>query len=217
MFKRYMYSFAGLFCLLVVYWLTLLPILSIRTNLESRHYVLALLIWAVLAFAFVLPALATIVKKVWFFRGLGEPVVLDLLQDLLLAVNDHDSPVSVHKHGRKMVVSWRYQEPHWAERMEKNGMTRLYELWLRFDNDTKTVTMTDRYRSVNWDLSPIAVKTGWRALGSPIFKVDTGPEWGVGNYEDTIPQDYTYSEGEIKSPVLNTILNNGWNVRFSLF
>ena len=217
MFKRYLYSFIGLFCLLVVYWLALLPILAIRTNLESRHYALALLIWAVLAAAFVLPALATLVKKVWFFRGQGEPVVLELLQDLLLAVNEHDVPVSIRKRGRKILVSWRYEEPHWAERMEKGGMTRLFELWLRFDNNTKTVTMIDRYRSVNWDLSPIVVKTGWLALGSPFFKVDTGPEWGVENYEDTIPQDYTYRESEIKSPVLNTILKNGWNVRFSLF
>ena len=217
MFKRYLYTFVGLICLLVVYWLTLLPILAVRTSLESSHYGLALLIWAILAALFFLPALAMILKKAWFFRSQGEPVVLDLLQELLLAVNEHDAPVSVLKRGRKMVISWRCKEPHWGERMEKSGMTRLYELWLRFDNNTKTVTMTDRYRSVNWDLSPIVVRTGWLVLGKPYCKVEIGPEWGVENYEDTIPQDYTYSESEIKSPVLNTILKNGWNVRFSLF
>lgn len=217
MFKRYLYSLAGFLCLLVIYWLTLLPILSVRTSLDTGQYGLALLIWAVLAAAFLLPALAIILKKAWFFRGQGEPVVLDLLQDLLLAVNEHDAPVSVQKRGRKMAASWRYQEPKWSERMEKKGMTRLFELWLRFDNNTKTVTMTDRYRSVNWDLSPIVVKTGWLALASPLCRVRIGPDWGIENYEDTIPEDYTFSEQEIKSPFLNTILRNGWNVRFSLF
>ena len=95
-------------------------------------------------------------------------------------------------------------------------MTRLYELWLRFDNNTKTVTMTDRARSLNWDLSPITVKTGRLSLPTPFYRVEIGPEWGVENYNDTIPQDFSYTPDEIKAPILNTILKNGWNVRFSL-
>jgi len=217
MIKRYFYLLAGILLLLGTYWLTLLPILAIRTNLETKYFGVALAIWGLLAALFFLPALAVIIKNVWFFKGKGEPVVLDLLQSILLGVNELEAPVTVRKHGKKLVVSWRCSEPQWCELIEKSGMHRLYELWLRFDNNTKTVSMTDRYRSVNWDLSPITVKTGRFSFSKPFFKIALGREWGVENYEDTPSQEYTYSQNEIKSPVLNSILRNGWNVRFTLF
>jgi hypothetical protein len=217
MFKRYFYTFLGILSLLGMYWLALLPILAVRTNLETRHYGLALIVWGVLAGVFFFPALAIILKKAWFFRGGGEPVVLDLLHSILMQVNDLDAPVTVGRQGKKLVCTWRYKEPHWCERLEKSGMNRLYELWLHFDNSTKTVTMSDRYRSINWDLSPVSVKTGWLSYSKPYFAIKKGREWGVENYEDTDPDGYTFSPNEIKSPVMNTILKNGWNVRFSLF
>lgn len=86
-----------------------------------------------------------------------------------------------------------------------------------FEDKTKTVVMTDKYRSVDWTLSPIKLKTGWFALSKPYFRVSTGSEWGVENYVDSDPDDYSFSPNEIKSPFMNTILKNGWNVRFSLF
>ncbi|HHO47372.1 MAG TPA: hypothetical protein ENN06_02780 [Desulfobacteraceae bacterium] len=217
MFKRYLYTFLGIVSLLGVYWLALLPVLAVRTGLEAKQYVIALIIWGVLAAVFLVPGLAAILKSVWFFRGSGEPVVLDLLHSVLMKVNDIDAPVTVRRQGKKLVCTWRCHEPHWCERLEKSGMRRLYELWLRFDNSTKTVIMTDRYRSINWDLSPVSVKTGWLSWSRPFFKVQTGDQWGMENYEDGVPEEYTFSPNEIKSPVMNTILKNGWNVRFSLF
>lgn len=217
MLKRYLYTLLGIAALSGIYGMTLLPILAVRASLETGNYGIALIVWGVLAGIFLFPALAVIVGKVWFFRGRGEPVVLDLLLSLLMKVNDIDAPVSVIKRGKKLVCTWRYTEPHWCERLEQKGMKRLYELWLRFDNSTKTVTLTDRYRSVNWVLSPVTVKTGWMSYSKPLFGVRTGDEWGVENYADTGPDDYAFNPHEIKSPVMNTILKNGWNVRFSLF
>lgn len=216
MFKRRLYTTGCLLLLFTIYGLTLLPLMAVRSHLESGQYLLAILIWVVLCALFFIPALAFIIRKVWFFEGKGEPIVLDLLQSILDSVNDLDAPVTSKKHGRKRIVTWRYADPGWCEHLEKSGMDRIYELWLRFDNTTKTVFMTDRYRSVNWDLSPVSVRTGRFSWSRPYFKVETGPEWGVENYQDTTPRDYAFEPGEIKSPIMNSILKNGWNVRFNL-
>ena len=217
MIKRYLSSFLAIVLLLVLYLLSLLPILAVRHNLEPRQFVYSLLIWGILAGMLLVPALAFIMKKTWFFRGRGEPVVLDLLQDVILGVNELDCPVAVRKKGKKMIASWRCHDADWCEQFAESGMKRLYELWLRFDNHTKTVILTDRYRSVNWDLCPISVKTGRFSFSKPFFKVEIGKEWGVDNYRDTVPDDYSFTPSEIKSPVLSTIIQNGWNARFSLF
>ena len=217
MFKRYVYTVFGLVALCGIYFLFLFPILVIRPNLDGKQFVLALIVWGVIAGIFFIPALAVIMKKVWFYQGKGEPVVLDLLQKVLVSVNKYDAPVAVKKQRKKVVVTWRYRDQTWCERLEKSGMKRMYELWLTFDDNTKTVSMADRYRTVNWDLSPISVKTGWFAFSKPFLKIELGNEWGVENYKDTVPEDYAYTPNEIKSPVVNTIIKNGWNVRFTLF
>jgi hypothetical protein len=216
MFKRYIKTAAGFLSLFFIYFLALSPILAVRRHLDSTQFAVALIIWGVLAGLFFIPAAAMIIRRSWFFRGSGEPVVLELLRAMLLEVNTMDAPVEVREQRRKITVTWRLHDKHWCERIEKTGMKRVYELWLYFDNSTKTVTMSDKYRSVNWDMSPIAVKKGWLVLSRPFFKVTTGSEWGIENYRDTSPESYSYSPEEIKSPVMNTMLKNGWNVRFSL-
>jgi hypothetical protein len=217
MLKRYLQTGSGFILLFFIYFLALVPILVIRTKLENTSFVIAVVIWGLLAGLFFVPAAAMIIRKVWFFNGKGEPIVLDLLQSLLLEVNDLEAPLQVKKQRKRFIITWRLEDQRWCERIEKTGRKRLYELWLSFDNNTKTVTMSDKYRSVNWDLSPVAVKTGWLVLSKPFFQIKTGSEWGVENYEDTMIEDYSFSPEEIKSPILNTILRNGWNVRFSLF
>jgi hypothetical protein len=217
MLTRYTKTGLGFIFLFIFYYITLFPILVIRANLENKYFILAVAVWGILVAISFLPAAAAILKKVWFFHGKGEPVVLDLLHSLLLEANQMEAPVQVTKQRRKFMVSWRHKEQSWCERLEKSGKKRLYELWLTFDNNTKTVTMSDKYRSTNWDLSPIALQTGWFAFSRPFFKVKIGSEWGVENYQDTPPEEYGFSPNEIKSPIMNTILKNGWNVRFSLF
>jgi len=217
MFKRYFYTANGLIILLIIYGLALLPILAVRSNLENKSFAFALMIWGIVAGLFFIPALTIIIKKAWFFRGSGEPVVQELLRSMILGINDLNAPIQVRSHKKKLALTWRYQDRNWCEQMEKIKLKKLYELWLSFDNNTKTVTLTDKIRSVDWSLSPIKVKTGRMAFSKPLFKVETGEEWGIENYEDTAPNDYTFHPQEIKAPVMNTILKNGWNVRFSLF
>lgn len=217
MLTRSMKMFFGVILYLIFFSLALIPILVIRPHIESVHYAIAATIWALGTALFFFPALAIIIKKAWSFTGEGEPAPLEQLHKRLLQTNEFNSPVSVSKVKNKLVATWKHQDQSWCELLEKTKMKKLYELWMVFDNNTKTVVMTDKYRSADWRLSPIKVETGWLALSKPYFKVKTGPEWGIDNYTDSNPDDYGFAPNEIKSPFLNTILKNGWNVRFSLF
>lgn len=217
MFMRSIKTLLGVIIYILFFSLALIPILIIRPHIENIHYTIAATTWAVGTALFFIPALAIIIRKVWVFQGKREPVPLGHIEEVLLETNTFDAPVSVKRSGRKLVATWRHQDQDWCELLEKTKMKRLYELWMDFDNHTKTVVMTDKYRSADWKLSPIKVKTGWFAYSKPYFNVATGKEWGVENYTDSSPDDYSFSPKEIKSPFLNTILKNGWNVRFSLF
>ena len=214
---RYIKTFSGVILYMLLSFIALVPVLVSRLNIENIHYTIAVTIWGVGVCLFFFPALAIIIKKAWYFEGKKEPIALDQLKQILLEINTFNAPVSVQNLKKNIMITWRHHDQIWCELLEEAKLKKMYELWLHFDNSTKTVTMSDKYRSIDWTLSPIKLETGWFAYSKPYFKVATGKAWGVENYKDSDSNDYNFSPNEIKSPVLNTIIKNGWNIRFNLF
>ena len=217
MIKRYFLTIIAFLLLLLGYALTLIPLVIIGTGLEQQTHLLGFGIWGLLVLGSLIPALSMIISKIWFFQGHGEPVALKILQKKLLAVNHGNGPVQVQEKKKKFIVTWHYANPQWCELMNRMGMDKLYELHLVFDNATKTVVIADKIRSLRFVDCPEKVKTGFIAKPKPFLKVNLGKQWSIDNYTGAQPQDYSFQPGEIKSPVLGSILKCGWNVRFSYF
>lgn len=217
MFRRYVKTFGLFLFLLLCYGLSLLPLMLVRPHLQSQPFLGAFFIWLLL-FVLSLPfLLRTIIRRAWFFKGKGEPVIMDLLESMLMGVNDFRAPVIARKKRGRLMLSWRCNEPQWCEWMALEGVRKNYELRLRFDRNTRTVSMIDRVRSVDFELCPIKVKSGFIAKPRFYCGVQTGPEWGLKNFKNTTADQYRFKPQELKSPIFNTIIANGWNVRFDLF
>lgn len=216
MIMRYLLTILAFLALLFVYSLTLIPLALVSSGLSQEKHLLSFSIWGTLVLLSLFPALALIIRKIWFFKGAGEPITLKGLQDKLMQINAAQGPVQIVKKKRKWVVTWKYQEKLWCELMSHTGLTRLYELHLYFDDATKTVQLADRVRKIKFNDCPDRVKKGIFARPRPLLKVRLGKQWGVENYKDRQPHDYDFRPIEIKSPVMGTILKNGWNVRFRL-
>ena len=217
MFSRYLKTTILLACLLLGYGLSLLPLMLVRPHLQVQPFVGALCIWLLLC-AVTLPfLLRAVIARAWFFKGKGEPVIKELLESLLLGINDYNSPVRVRKKRGKLVCTWRCDEPQWCEPMALAGVQRNYELTLNLDTTTRTVRMIDRVRFVDFDLCPIKVKTGFFTRPRLFCKVQTGSQWGLKNFQNLTANQYRFDPQEIKSPIFNIIISNGWNVRFDIF
>jgi hypothetical protein len=203
--------------MLLGYGISLLPLILVRPHLQMEPFLGAFFIWLFL-FAVSLPfVVRMIIRRTWFFRGNGEPVIRDLLESMLMGVNDFNAPVSVSKKRGKLIFSWRCNEPQWCERMVLEDVRKNYELRLKFDGDTRTVSMIDRVRSVDFDLCPIKVKTGFLARPRFYCGVKTGQQWGLKNFKQTTADQYRFKPQELKSPVFNSIIAHGWNVRLDIF
>ena len=207
----------GLLLLLPLGWgLSLLPLLLVWPHLELRVLLPALAVWAAL---YLLPCpflLNWIIRTAWFFPGEGEPVLRDVLEFMLLGVNEIPNPVRAEKKGQHIRLSWQVDDPIWCQRMALARLRQQYELTLTFDTTTRTVTLRDRVRPVDFSLCPVKVRTG--LFSSPRFFccVRKGAEFGISNFEQTAPEDWRFRPQELKTPVYTTILRNGWNVRFEL-
>ena len=217
MMKRYFLTFSWLLLLLIVYSVSLLPLLAVKGQLDPPTCIMAFCIWLALATLSFLPVLGMLIKRVWFFRGTGESVPLAQLQEHLLAINAMPGPVQVIEKRKKLILSWRYQEMQWCELFSSLGINRLYELHCRFDPSTRTVLLADRMRAADFLICPERVKIGSLRIPLPFLRVRPGRLGTIERYKTTAPHEYHFHPREIKSPVMATILDSGWNVRFSLF
>jgi hypothetical protein len=208
----------GLLLLLPLGWgLSLLPLLMVWPHVELRQMLPALAVWAAL---YLLPfpfLLRWIIHAVWVFPGEGEPALRDMLEFMLLGVNDFPNPVRAEKKsGGRIRLSWQIDDPVWCQRMALARLRQQYELTLTFDSAARTVTMRDRVRPADFSLCPVKVRTG--LLSEPRFFcfVRRSAEDGVSSFEQTAPEDWRFRPQELKTPVFNTILRNGWHVRLAL-
>lgn len=216
MIKRYTLTFCGFVLLALIYLLTLVPLLIARGDLTNATYMRALIAWGVLMLASLLPALSLLVQKIWFFHGHGRAVSEKKLRATLLGLNEKHIPLRIKKKGKRLMTEWRYDDPEWCERMAAENVTRLYELTFRFNENTNTVILSDRFRRVDFSLAPVRIKRGLFARPGLLFNIKNRKGTGVEQYTNMLPVDYRFRANEIKSPLANTILSLGWNVQISL-
>lgn len=217
MLKRYSLTLLALGLVLFGVAASYAPLLLLRDTLESHVVALAFCLWLVLVIAVVLPLANMLLKKIWFFRGTGEPATLEQLRERLLAINTLPCPVSAHAKRKKIVFTWRITDTQWCELLSRLDRPQLYELHCRLDTDTRTVFLTDRIRWVDYVICPDRVKIGLAHIPLPLLRARRKQLATIDQYTRLEAHDYDFRPWEIKSPVLGTILACGWNVRFGLF
>lgn len=217
MFFRFLWTLVWLLLWLVVVLLGPVTLLLFGGRLASDLMATLGFGWLAFACLSLLVVLQVLLQRVWFFPGSGVPVSEDELRLRLLAVNNLAVPVRVGERRRKLTVSWRYDEVPWCELFSRRNLSNLYELRLRLDPLTRTVTLMDRRRSVQFLFCPEDVKTGWPRVILPFLWLRQGRLGSVEQYAATEPYLYDFHPREIKAPVMGTILASGWDVRFSLF
>ena len=191
-------------------------LLLFADRLDAGLAALLACLWLTLACLSLPVVLQVLLRRVWFFPGTGVAVDEDELRGRLLAVNNLDAPVRVVERRRKLVVGWRHDEVQWCELLSRRDLRSLYELHLHIDPRTRTVTLMDRRRPVQFLFCPEGVRTGRPRVVLPLLRLRPSRLGSVEQYAATESFQYDFLPREIKGPVLGTILQSGWNVRFSL-
>jgi hypothetical protein len=217
MIKRWFLTLLGLPLLVIGAAFSLTPLLLLQPRLESPLFEQAACLWGSLVVLLLIPTGNALLSKIWFFRGVAEPVPLEQLHERLLAVNGLVCPVSAREKRDRIIFSWRRTEARWCELFSRQGMERLYEVRCRFDTDTRTVFLVDRMRAVDFVVCPDHVRTGFARICLPSLCSRHRRLTAIDQFAALEAYEYDFHLREIKAPVLGTILASGWNVRFSLF
>lgn len=176
----------------------------------------------VVSFGGFVPFLNWAVKRGFTFRGEGQPVSVEQLRAQIQAINTFDAPVMVQERKGKLVATWKYVDARWLELFAKAGLSKSYELHMKFDEARHTVTMVDRVKEAAWRVGVSGGMGGGAGSGSVsqgvIMAYEVGKQWGIReNLALGKVYDYKFVPTEIKLPILNSILRSGWDVCYGLW
>jgi hypothetical protein len=184
---------------------------------QGPALVFALIASALVIITFV-PFLNFAAKKSFYFPGTGQSVSEAELRQTILSINNFDVPVSVVEKKKQIIITWRYVDAKWWEIIAKAGLTQIYELHVKFNEAKKEVTLIDVQKNVDWRLGTGQTKVSGGYFRGVEMGYEVGAQWGIKeNFQLGKIYSFKFSPSEIKNPVLNTILKNGWAVRMGMW
>jgi hypothetical protein len=213
--------FLAVFGLMLLYMLVLAAVLLLAILLAGDNETLILvtvLVMLVLAVVVMIPYLDWAAKRVFRFKGEGEPISGTELRAQIQAINQFDAPVMVEERQGKLVATWKYVDARWWELLAKAGLTKVYELHIKFDDAQRLVTLIDVNKTVFWRAGPTHVRLRGGFFRGVMLAYEVGKGWGIKeNFELGKIYDYKFVPQEIKMPILNSILRSGWDARFGIW
>jgi hypothetical protein len=216
--KRFLIVLALILAFFAVWSVLLLLFIVIAGNNDSAM-MLGILVAMALIFITFIPWFNYAIKKAFTFRGEGKAVSAETLKQEIESINQYDAPVMVKRKGDKLIVTWRYVDAKWWEIMAKAGLKKMYELHIKFDDKHKVAKLIDFQKSVSWRVgAPGQVSLSGGFTRGVVFEYEIGKAWGIReNFTPGKIYDYTFTPGEIKNPIMNTILRHGWTVQFAMW
>ncbi len=213
--------FLSAFGLILLYLIAWVPILFLWITIWEDNepvLVVGVLSAMVLIMIGLIPYLDFVAKRVFHFTGEGRVVSEEELRTVIKGINHLDAPVMVQERGKKLVATWKYVDAKWWEVLAKAGLTKVYELYMKFDEGKKKVVLIDVTKSVAWRAGPSEVKLWGGFFRGVVFSYEIGKRWGIKeSFELGSIYDYKFSPQEIKNSIMNSILRNGWDVQFGMW
>jgi hypothetical protein len=213
-------KFLAAFGLIFLYMGLWVPVLLLAISLLDDDmmswFILGVFGFMFLTFPFVMDRIA---KLVYRFPAFGAiPVSEDEMRKLLLTNDVSHTPIMVSEKGKEIVFSWKYVDTKWYEIMRKVGRSSTYRLLVKLDPVRHRATLIDLETSTDWSVGP----EHFRFHVSFFRGIDVAytREIVYGLSEALRPGkvvNYRFVPSEIKDPVMNTIRQAGWDVRFGLF
>jgi hypothetical protein len=218
MVKRFLAAFVLVLVYLAVWAGFLYGVILLAQEDEGLLLTAILAVMAFLILAFI-PYLDQVVKRVFYFRGQGSPVSAGALRRQIQSVNRlRNVPVMAEERLYDLVLTWKYVDARWWEVLARAGMRRIYELHVKLDEERRLATLIDVRQSVKWRAGPTQVHVGGGFGRGVILAYEIGEGLGIQeNWQPGVVYEFTFEPAELKSPVMNTILRSGWDVRFGIW
>lgn len=142
----------------------------------------------------------------------------EVLAGQLLALNRPGSPWGVRDgrgEGVDLIAEWKIVDAAWYQVFAKAGLEKVFQILMRFDDEAGEVRAVDREWSVQWEAGVPRLSLATEAFRGQKKEVSFGTAVAF-REEDLrlgVVYDYRFKTSEIKDPLREVALANGWGWR----
>lgn len=157
---------------------------------------------------------ATVVKPL----TVAAPASKEALTEKFLALNSPDIPWQIRR-GEKtdLIAEWKIADAKWLSAFAANKIQIVHLIRLRLDSKKKVVHAQDVERRARWSAGAGApsVSLSWSGFrGIVFFQYERAAEFGVTYKDEKLrvgpAYDYRFSLQEMKNPLIEVAIGNGW-------
>lgn len=177
-----------------------------------------LVAWVIAQF-FIFPRLASWAGSVPAAAGAAAMPASEI-ERRLLALNDRKLPFAVRRGNRpgEFVVDWRYGEAKWFDLMRIAGLSRLFRVVLRLDENSRSVRARDFTADVDWSAGRGGADFAFKgSLGINFFLYRREAVLGLqirgGQITFNPFYQYRFDVRELRDPLVATITTAGWQYK----
>ncbi len=113
--------------------------------------------------------------------------------------------------GVDLIAEWKIVDARWYEIFAKAGLTKVFRILLKLDEQAKHVRAQDREYEVAWSAGVLSLSLSASGFKGQTTSVQFGTSYGF--TEDlSIGQQYKYffKTSEIKTPIQEAVVSCGW-------
>jgi hypothetical protein len=136
------------------------------------------------------------------------------LRTALLALNRESAPWHVRDgapEGVDLVAEWKIVDARWYEIFAKASLTKVFKVLMKLDETKGEVRAVDQEWTVEWRAGVPALSLSAEAFRGQKVEMSFGTAIGFReNFSPGVIYDYRFTTAEIKTPLQETALANGW-------
>jgi hypothetical protein len=135
----------------------------------------------------------------------------------LLALNRETAPYQIHDgsaEGVDLIAEWKIVDAKWYEIFAKANLTKVFRIYMRFDEGKHEVRAKDEEYTVEWRAGVPSLSLAASKFSGQKTSIEFGTAYAF--TEELKPgqvYNYRFNTNEIKKPIQEAVTACGWNYK----
>jgi hypothetical protein len=142
---------------------------------------------------------------------------LDEVRQRLLSLNRETAPYQIIDGASSnvdLIAEWKIVDAKWYEIFEKANLTKVFRIYLKFDNAKHEVRAKDEEFTLSWKAGVPSLSLAASKFQGQMTSVEFGAAYAF--TEELKPgqvYNYSFNTNEIKKPIQEAVAASGWSYK----
>lgn len=137
------------------------------------------------------------------------------------ALNRPTSPwrvINGASEGVDLIAEWKIVDAKWYEIFAKAGLTRVFRIFLKVDEENRHIRAQDREYEIEWRAGVPSLSLAARGFKGQKWSTEYEASYGITeDFSIGVQYKYFFKTSEIKKPIQDAVVASGWTYKGIVF